>query len=84
MVSVRIHVEEDLIRALHRGDARATEAHLRLLLAAKLVETGELSVGQAAQLCGLTKPELLLTLGSVGVSAIDLSPAELADELRAR
>jgi hypothetical protein len=82
MVTVHIHAGDDLVQALGRKDASDADAYLRLMLAAKLVETGELSTGQAAQLCGLTYGDMLLALGKLGVAAIALSSSELADELR--
>ena len=53
----------------------------RLLLMVKLFETGKLSVGQAADLAGYSKPTFIELLGKLGVPVIDYSPEELEQEL---
>lgn len=82
MVSVRILVEDDLVKSLGQESAAAAEEHLRFVLAAKLYELGEMSLGQAAKLCEMPKARFMLKLAEVGVSVIDLDENELADELR--
>ncbi len=53
----------------------------RLLLMVKLFETGKLSVGQAAELAGYSKPTFIELLGKLGVPVIDYPPEELEQEL---
>jgi len=53
-----------------------------LLLAMKLWETGRLSLGQAAQLAGYTKPTFMEILGKYGVPLFNQSPEELDAESR--
>ncbi len=53
----------------------------RLLLMVKLFETGKLSVGQAADLAGYSKPTFIELLGKLGVPVIDYPPEELEQEL---
>jgi predicted HTH domain antitoxin len=53
----------------------------RLLLMVKLFETGKLSVGQAADLAGYSKPTFIELLSKLGVPVIDYPPEELEQEL---
>lgn len=53
----------------------------RLLLMMKLFETGKLTVGQAAELAGYSKPTFIELLGKLGVPVIDYSPEELEQEM---
>lgn len=52
----------------------------KFLLAVKLFEVGRLSSGKAAEMCGLSRAEFLLTLGRMGIPAVDLDEEELAEE----
>ena len=53
----------------------------RLLLMVKLFEMGKLSVGQAADLAGYSKPTFIELLGKLGVPVIDYPPEELEQDL---
>ncbi len=48
-----------------------------LAVAARLFETGKLSMGQAAEVCGLSKRAFIEILGAYGISVINHSPDEL-------
>ena len=56
-----------------------TEA--RLLLMAKLFETGRFSLGQAAELSGYSKPTFMEILGQMGIPVFDCPPEDLDREL---
>jgi predicted HTH domain antitoxin len=43
---------------------------------------GKISSGRAAKLCGMSRVEFLMSLGRVGVSAINLDDNELEEELK--
>ncbi len=78
---LKVPYDDALLRSL--GKTREeVEDHMRLAMAAKLFELGELSSGRAARLCGMTRVRFLLKLGEVGVSAIDLDDAEIEREMR--
>jgi hypothetical protein len=49
----------------------------------KLFETGRLTSGQAARLVGMARVAFLSELGRLGVSAIQVEPEELAQDLAA-
>ena len=53
----------------------------RLLLMAKLFETGRLSLGQAAQAAGYSKRTFMELLGRMGVPVFDHPPEELEQEV---
>jgi antitoxin (DNA-binding transcriptional repressor) of toxin-antitoxin stability system len=53
----------------------------RLLLLAKLFELGLVSSGKAAEACGMTRMEFLLSVGKLGVSLSQLDSDELKREL---
>jgi predicted HTH domain antitoxin len=57
-------------------------AEMLFLSAAKLFEAGRLSSGQAARLCGMARGEFLMSLGRIGVSAINLDPDDLDEDVR--
>jgi predicted HTH domain antitoxin len=59
-------------------DVPAEEA--RLLLMAKLFETGRLSLGQAARLAGYSKRAFMELLGKHGVPVFDYPAEELREE----
>ncbi len=62
-------------------DFVATDAQeITLLLAAKLYEQGHLSLGQAAQLAGLSKRAFMELLGKHGVSVFNYPADEIAGD----
>jgi predicted HTH domain antitoxin len=54
---------------------------LTVFLAAKLYEKGKLSLGQAAELAGLTKPAFAEILGKYDVSIFNYSADELKNDV---
>jgi predicted HTH domain antitoxin len=73
---------ESLPDALHMTRAEfEREAHLAM--AAKLFETGRLTSGQAARLIGIERVAFLLELGRLNVSALQVDPDELEQDLAA-
>ena len=60
---------------------RLTESELKMILAAKLFDVGELSSGQAAELAGITKREFIESVGKYGVSIFQYSAEELERDL---
>jgi predicted HTH domain antitoxin len=59
----------------------ATELDLRVMLAAKLYETEQLSLGQAADAAGLSKRAFTELLGNHGVSLFSQNLAELREDI---
>ena len=52
----------------------------RLMLMAKLYETGRLSLGQAAELAGFSTRTFMELLGKLGVPVFDYPPEDLREE----
>ena len=79
MKSIQLVVPEVLLLAPAQSMA-GVERRSQFLLALKYFELGELSSGQAAGMCGLSRPGFLLEAGRHGVSVAELDPEELETE----
>ena len=62
----------------YSDDLILDEREIRRFLAAKLYESGKLSLGQAAELAGMSKMTFSEILGDYGVELIQYSPADIA------
>lgn len=60
---------------------KVEERELVMILATKLYEQGKLSLGQAAELAGLSKRAFIETLGDYGVSVFNYSADNLDSDL---
>ncbi|MBX3267203.1 MAG: UPF0175 family protein [Acidobacteria bacterium] len=60
---------------------KVSEAELKMILAAKLFDMGELSSGQAAKMAGKTRREFLESVGQYGVSVFQYDADELEEDL---
>ncbi len=60
---------------------KISDSELKMIVAAKLFEMGELSSGQGAEMAGLTKREFLETVGKYGVSIFQYDAEELDRDL---
>ena len=58
------------------------ETEAKFLLASKLYEQGKLSLGQGAQLAGVSKRTFIELLGKYGVSVFNYDPGELENDLK--
>ncbi|MCP4698608.1 MAG: UPF0175 family protein [Gammaproteobacteria bacterium] len=61
---------------------QALEEELRFLLAVKLFELHRLTLGKAAEFCGMKKLRFMFELGRLQVPVINLDDDQIADELR--
>lgn len=79
MKTIRIQVPEALllnpVRSLSEVERRS-----HFLLALKYFEMGELSSGQAARMCGLSRAAFLLHAGATGAAVAELDSEEFAAE----
>ena len=80
MSAVQLDVPEETLISL-KTDAESFVQDLKLLGAIKLFELGKLSSGRAAQLAGMGRVELLMTLGRFGVSALQITEEELQQDI---
>ncbi|HMU33040.1 MAG: UPF0175 family protein [Acidobacteria bacterium] len=60
---------------------RLSGDELKLILAAKLFDLGELSSGQAAKMAGITRREFLESVGKYGVSIFQYDAEEFKEDL---
>jgi predicted HTH domain antitoxin len=79
--SLRIDYPSTLPDALQESTAQF-EQEARFAMAVKLFELKRISSGQAAQLAGIDRTTFLMKLSESGIAMIDLSPEELADDVR--
>lgn len=70
-------VELNLPDSLHLSDSE-----LKMILAAKLFDLGELSSGQAAKMVGISRREFLESVGKYGVSIFQYDAEELEEDLQ--
>ncbi len=77
--TVEIPVPDALL--LHSKDLASLELRSRLLLALKFFELGELSSGQAAEMCQLSRVAFLFEASKHGVPVAELTEDDLAAEL---
>jgi len=80
MHTVQIPVSAETLAALRR-DPEACASELRLAAAAKLYELGRISQEVAAAIAGLSRRDLMVALGTLGVSPFQDTPQSLAAEL---
>lgn len=55
---------------------------LAILLASNLYEQGKISIGQAAEIAGLTKRTFTELLGSYNISIFNYPPSDLAKDVK--
>ncbi len=58
-----------------------SDSNLKMILAAKLFDMGELSSGQAAKLAGISRREFIETVGKYGVSIFQYDAEELREDI---
>ncbi|MCI5148806.1 MAG: UPF0175 family protein [Candidatus Electrothrix sp. MAN1_4] len=81
MQTLSIPYSDDLLVSSGQSKERL-EQELRFLLAVKLFELRRLSVGKAAQLCGMGKLNFMDALGRMGIPVINLDDEQIQDELQ--
>ncbi len=79
MSTVTIELPESVLLAAGQSrDEFVREA--KLVLAAKLFETGRISSGKGAEICGISRVDFLLEMGRRGIPIIQLDEEELKRE----
>ena len=79
-MTTNLEIDYPATLLLHARDAAALSERSRFLLALKYFELGELSSGQAAQMCGLGRVQFLDAAARCGVPATELTGNELKQE----
>jgi len=80
-VQVTIEFPEAVFSALRQTPATFVR-EMRLALAAKWYELGQLSQSKAAEVVGVSRQEFLHSLARFNVSPFQVTPEELAEELK--
>ena len=81
MQTLSISYSDDLLVSSGQSKERL-EQELRFLLAVKLFELNRLSVGKAAQLCGMGKLDFMDEIGRMGIPVINLDDEQIREELQ--
>jgi predicted HTH domain antitoxin len=81
MQMLSIPYSDDLLLSTGQPKERL-ERELRFLLAVKLFELSRLSLGKAAQFCGMHKINFMDEIGRMGIPVINLDDEQIQDELR--
>ena len=81
-VTVQFDLPDDVFSAL-RATPEAFVGELRLAAAVKWFEAGRVSQGKAAEVAGVSRQAFHDALSRYGVSAFQIDPDDLRDELRA-
>lgn len=82
MKTIALEIPESLL--FQTGEsAEQLRGRAQFLLALKLFELGQITSGQAAQLCQLSRVAFLLKAGEHGVAVAELSADEIAAEIKA-
>lgn len=81
MQILSIPYSDDLLVATGKSKD-ALEQELRFLLAVKLFELRRLSLGKAAELCGMKKLNFMDEMGRMGIPVINLDNDQINDELK--
>ena len=58
------------------------DREVKMLLASRLYEKGKLTLGQAAELAGLSKRTFMEVLGDYDVSIFNYPPSELENDIK--
>ncbi len=81
VVSSHNHVMTATVELNLPESVRLSGDELKLILAAKLFDLGELSSGQAAKMAGITRREFLESVGKYGVSIFQYDAEEFKEDL---
>lgn len=60
---------------------RKSLSRMRFLLAVKMFELGRLSLGKAAELCGMQKMNFMGEMGRMGIPVINLDNDQIRQEI---
>lgn len=80
MIEVRIPVHEELLLTSGRS-VPELERELRIILAAKLFELRRVSLGQAAEMCSMSRLRFMDELAQLRIPLINLDDDQILDEL---
>ena len=79
-MTASLEIEFSKTLMLHARDREAVTQRSRFLLALKYFELGEVSSGQAAEMCDMGRVAFLSEAGRCGVPAVELDGEDLKQE----
>lgn len=79
--TIDIPYTDDILASASMSRSELAEA-ARVAIAAKLFQSGKISLGQAARMCGQGRVEFMHTLAKHGYSCVNLDADAAEDELR--
>lgn len=81
MTTLTIPINDSLLNSAGRSE-KQMQGELKLILAAKLYELGRVTLGQAAEIAGVTQWTLAESLPLLGVSVCNTPDSFLLDDIR--
>ena len=81
VTQISFEISEGILQALNQSRDEFI-SQMRLFTALQLFKNHKLSLGQAAELAGMSKEKFLIELDNHNVDLIDYDPAELEGELQ--
>lgn len=79
-MQITIDLPDSLLKEISFG-LDEPEREIKFILAAKLVESGRISSGRAAEWLGLSKPRFLQEMGRYGISALPVDAQALEKDI---
>ena len=77
---IKYRISEDILNSLNQNEKEFTDQS-RLFTAMQLFKNHKISLGQAADIAGIKKEQLLIELDRYDLDFIDYAPSELTKEL---
>lgn len=79
-MQITIDLPDSLLKEISFG-LDEPEKEVKFILAAKLVESGRISSGRAAEWLGISKPRFLQEMGRYGISALPVDAQTLEKDI---
>jgi len=79
-MQITIDIPESFLKEISLGIAEP-EREIKFLLASKLVESGRISSGKAAEWMGISKPRFLQEMGRYGMSIFPVDENSIAGDV---
>ncbi len=81
MPKISFNISDDLLLTLNENESELTNK-IKLYAALQLFKEHKLTIGQAAELAGMSKYDFMRISGKYDIPIIDYNPSDLEDELK--